>query len=53
MITHLLKLGAELDAVDARGRTPLAAAVAAGQRDAVLLLVESGASPWRQVRCSS
>jgi serine/threonine-protein phosphatase 6 regulatory ankyrin repeat subunit C len=49
MITHLLKLGAELDAPDARGRTPLSAAVAAGQRDAVLLLVDSGASPWQQV----
>ena len=49
MMTHLLKLGSEIDSADARGRTPLAVAVAAGQRDAVLLLVDNGASPWKQV----
>ena len=45
ILKQLLAAGAELEAEDAVGMTPLAAAAAAGQADAVRLLLSAGANP--------
>jgi ankyrin repeat protein/catechol 2,3-dioxygenase-like lactoylglutathione lyase family enzyme len=44
MLQRLIELGADLDAVDDKGRTPLAVAMLRGDREAARLLTEAGAT---------
>lgn len=45
-LEELLAAGAEVDAVDSLGETPLWLAVTLGARDAVEVLLRAGADPW-------
>ena len=53
MITALLIAGADVDAADASGATPLHAAAASGDRDAVCALLEAGASVTATTRAGA
>src|SRR5690606_41941472 len=51
-LEELLAAGAEVDAVDSLGETPLWLAVTLGARDAVEVLLRAGADPWEIGRAS-